>query len=275
MEAELQRIKEGRIWARVHEEVGKRERAEERGRKLQAQVDAQQKELSARSQRVAADKQELITLRSRCKSLQKKLAGYQGKPSCTFFKVKSLITEDNEELNPEKQRLRNEITELKGITEPGKYFHDDSFTPAVDLAIAEAITTVHISRKQVLFARFFCIIHSAEPQPQGAAQSCAVGGKLTHVKKQLHLCIPGKKSAQYYTSDGVEPLQTKYLAQLLSGRDADGNLKATSLDLTITQSKTLVAQADAFNESRCPRRLSVCAMLASRKTWSCAFDLQN
>eukprot|EP00965_Chrysotila_dentata_P158114 5223753-Pleurochrysis_carterae.AAC.1 len=56
-----------------------------------------------------------------------------------------------EELKAESQRLRDEITELKGITEPGKkYFHDDGFTLAVDLAIAEAIiTTAHVSRNQV------------------------------------------------------------------------------------------------------------------------------
>eukprot|EP00965_Chrysotila_dentata_P107182 3541786-Pleurochrysis_carterae.AAC.1 len=34
-----------------------------------------------------------------------------------------------EELKAENQWLRDEITELKGITEPGKYyFHDDGFT---------------------------------------------------------------------------------------------------------------------------------------------------
>eukprot|EP00965_Chrysotila_dentata_P177579 5866389-Pleurochrysis_carterae.AAC.1 len=65
-----------------------------------------------------------------------------------------------EELNAENQRLRDEITELKGITEPGKeYFHRDGFTLAVDLAISEAITTAHVSRNQVpalslSFARF-------------------------------------------------------------------------------------------------------------------------
>eukprot|EP00965_Chrysotila_dentata_P076995 2542046-Pleurochrysis_carterae.AAC.1 len=68
-----------------------------------------------------------------------------------------------EELKAENQQLRNEITELKGITEPRKkYFHDDSFTLAVDLAIAEAIATAHVSRNQVpplflIFARFFRI----------------------------------------------------------------------------------------------------------------------
>eukprot|EP00965_Chrysotila_dentata_P061252 2029260-Pleurochrysis_carterae.AAC.1 len=69
-----------------------------------------------------------------------------------------------EELKAENQRLCNEITELKGITEPGKdYFHRDGFTLAVDLAIAEAITTANVSRNQVpallflIFARFFRI----------------------------------------------------------------------------------------------------------------------
>eukprot|EP00965_Chrysotila_dentata_P081904 2702944-Pleurochrysis_carterae.AAC.1 len=49
-----------------------------------------------------------------------------------------------EELKAEQQRLRDEITELKGITEAGKkYFHHAGFTLAVDLAIAEAITMAH------------------------------------------------------------------------------------------------------------------------------------
>eukprot|EP00965_Chrysotila_dentata_P106165 3506464-Pleurochrysis_carterae.AAC.1 len=62
-----------------------------------------------------------------------------------------------------------EITELKGITELGKkYFHDDGFTLAVDLAIAKAITTAHVSRNQVpalflIFARFFQIMTSCQP----------------------------------------------------------------------------------------------------------------
>eukprot|EP00965_Chrysotila_dentata_P232840 6199229-Pleurochrysis_carterae.AAC.2 len=38
-----------------------------------------------------------------------------------------------------------QITELKGITEPGKkYFHRDGFTLDVDLAIAAAITKAHV-----------------------------------------------------------------------------------------------------------------------------------
>eukprot|EP00965_Chrysotila_dentata_P128860 4260364-Pleurochrysis_carterae.AAC.1 len=68
-----------------------------------------------------------------------------------------------EELKAENQLLRDEITKLKSITEPDKdYFHRDNFTLAVDLAIAEAITTAHVSRNQVralfiIFARFFRI----------------------------------------------------------------------------------------------------------------------
>eukprot|EP00965_Chrysotila_dentata_P157947 5218533-Pleurochrysis_carterae.AAC.1 len=68
-----------------------------------------------------------------------------------------------EELNAENQRLRDKNTEHKGITEPGKdYFRRDGFTLAVDRAIAEAITTAHVSRNQVpalflTFVRFFRI----------------------------------------------------------------------------------------------------------------------
>eukprot|EP00965_Chrysotila_dentata_P182888 6039814-Pleurochrysis_carterae.AAC.1 len=50
----------------------------------------------------------------------------------------------SQKLNAENQRLRDEMTKLKGITEPGKeYFHSDGFALAGDLAIAKAITTAH------------------------------------------------------------------------------------------------------------------------------------
>eukprot|EP00965_Chrysotila_dentata_P026786 888922-Pleurochrysis_carterae.AAC.1 len=81
-----------------------------------------------------------------------------------------------EELNAENKWLRDEITELKGITGPGmEYFHRDGFTLAIDLAIAEAITTAHVSLNQLpalflIFGRFFRIIQAANPSPQGAAQ---------------------------------------------------------------------------------------------------------
>eukprot|EP00965_Chrysotila_dentata_P144110 4760603-Pleurochrysis_carterae.AAC.1 len=80
---------------------------------------------------------------------------------------------------------------------------------------------------------------------------------MTHVEKEL-LYIPGKThikevcatlnqahklqistqlleadDSYCYISDGAESLQTEYLAQLLSRRDADGNLKAMALDLTM------------------------------------------
>eukprot|EP00965_Chrysotila_dentata_P171609 5663213-Pleurochrysis_carterae.AAC.1 len=63
LEAELQRAKEGLIWARVREEEVKREREEEASRVLQEQVDAQQQQLSACSQKVATERQELANLR--------------------------------------------------------------------------------------------------------------------------------------------------------------------------------------------------------------------
>eukprot|EP00965_Chrysotila_dentata_P031324 1043425-Pleurochrysis_carterae.AAC.1 len=55
----------------------KRMQAEERRRVLQEQIDQQTKELSARSQKVAQERQELAGLRFRCKELQVKNADYQ------------------------------------------------------------------------------------------------------------------------------------------------------------------------------------------------------
>eukprot|EP00965_Chrysotila_dentata_P061865 2049639-Pleurochrysis_carterae.AAC.1 len=84
---------------------------------------------------------------------------------------------------------------------------------------------------------------------------------MTHVEKEL-LYVPGKTHVKEicatlnqahklqvstqlikddygycYISNGAESLQTEQLAQLLSRRDTDGNLKATALDLTMLQSK--------------------------------------
>eukprot|EP00965_Chrysotila_dentata_P157084 5189638-Pleurochrysis_carterae.AAC.1 len=77
LEAQVQRLNEGRICARVREELTKRMQAEEARRVLQEQVDLQTKELSARSQKVAKERQELSGLRFRCKELQAKNADYQ------------------------------------------------------------------------------------------------------------------------------------------------------------------------------------------------------
>eukprot|EP00965_Chrysotila_dentata_P119399 3946920-Pleurochrysis_carterae.AAC.1 len=51
LEAQVQRLNEGSIWARVREEERKRMQAEEARRVLQEQVDQQTAGLSARSQK--------------------------------------------------------------------------------------------------------------------------------------------------------------------------------------------------------------------------------
>eukprot|EP00965_Chrysotila_dentata_P098959 3273099-Pleurochrysis_carterae.AAC.3 len=67
-ETELQRAKEGGIQARVREEEAKRVQAEQKSRTLRGQLDSAQQQLSARSTKLTAEKQELIHLRSRCMS---------------------------------------------------------------------------------------------------------------------------------------------------------------------------------------------------------------
>eukprot|EP00965_Chrysotila_dentata_P082263 2715251-Pleurochrysis_carterae.AAC.1 len=58
-------------------------------------------------------------LRFRCKELQAKNTDYQVRLNSNFFDVEPMAVEI-EELNAENKRLRDEVTELKGITEPGK-----------------------------------------------------------------------------------------------------------------------------------------------------------
>eukprot|EP00965_Chrysotila_dentata_P162083 5352307-Pleurochrysis_carterae.AAC.1 len=88
-----------------------------------------------------------------------------------------------EEWRAKNQRLCSEITKLKGITEPGKdYFHHDGFTLAADLAIAEPITTSHVSCNQVpalflIFANLTSFAHqAANPRAPGAAEGCQQQG---------------------------------------------------------------------------------------------------
>eukprot|EP00965_Chrysotila_dentata_P009330 303949-Pleurochrysis_carterae.AAC.1 len=128
LEAQVQRLNEGRIWARIRTEETKRMQAEEACRVLQEQVDQQANELSSRSQNAAKERQELANLRFRCKE-------YVGRKLPGALQPQVLRREPMaagiEELKAENQRLRDEITELKGFTEPGKkYFHDDGFTLA-------------------------------------------------------------------------------------------------------------------------------------------------
>eukprot|EP00965_Chrysotila_dentata_P013275 438580-Pleurochrysis_carterae.AAC.1 len=76
LEAQVQRLNDGCIWA-LREEETKRIQAEEARRILQEQIDQQAKELSVRSQKVAKERQELAGLRFCCKELQAKNADYQ------------------------------------------------------------------------------------------------------------------------------------------------------------------------------------------------------
>eukprot|EP00965_Chrysotila_dentata_P130426 4312344-Pleurochrysis_carterae.AAC.1 len=73
-----------------------------------------------------------------------------------------------------------------------------------------------------------------------------------------------------YISDGAESLQTEYLAQLLSRRDADGNPKAmTALDLAMLRSRAKRRrQRPRRSRSRCARRRRFSAMSALTRPWS-------
>ena len=99
LQAEMQKVSEGRIWSRVREEEEKRRRAEVKVSEVQAQLDEARMQLHQRSVKVrvspcparpllspatdtipipqlSMEKDELISLRSRMKQLREKLATY-------------------------------------------------------------------------------------------------------------------------------------------------------------------------------------------------------
>lgn len=170
-----------------------------------------------------------------------------------------------------------EIRELRAITEPDpSYFHNGGFTLATDLAIAECITKAHVARNQVpllfiIFSRFFRI---KIPTRNIKVPFKKVGGRMTYVERQVTY-IPGRTHVKEvcatlnqahklqigvqlletegenytYIADGAESLQSEWLSQLLSHRDANGRLNVTALDLSLLHSKTAEAQHKAFKES--------------------------
>eukprot|EP00966_Prymnesium_polylepis_P325229 7381210-Prymnesium_polylepis.1 len=323
LEAELQRARDGRVWARVREEEVRRGRAEEESARLQHDVDRLLSEANGRSREHAAEKQELKYLRHRVKELQEKVALCDLKSNRKFFEVEP-IAEENDQLRRriEKQvctpsalthafasctfcssltlsphpvstaPLRCcalsapqssappqevEISKLKEITEPDTdYFHRGGFTLPVDLAIAECVTKAHVSRNQVpplfiFFARFYRI---KLPTRKTRVPFKKVDGKMMYVEREM-LMTPGRTHVQQvcatlnqahklqigvqlletegdsycYVSDGAESLQSEWLSQLLSRRDANGKLQCTALDLSLLHSKTAEAQKVAMTES--------------------------
>lgn len=169
------------------------------------------------------------------------------------------------------------IEKLKEITEPNaNYFHKGGYTLAVDLAIAECITKAHVARNQVpllfiIFARFFRIkipvrtikvpLKKVDGRMTYAEREVSYIPGRTHVKEvcatlnQAHKLQIGvqlletENDSYTYIADGAESLQSEWLSQLLSHRDANGKLQITALDLSILHSKTAEAQNQAFKES--------------------------
>eukprot|EP00965_Chrysotila_dentata_P244650 6206095-Pleurochrysis_carterae.AAC.3 len=180
-------------------EVGKRERAEKRGRELQAQVDTQQKELSARSQRVAAEKQELITLRSRCKRVAEDAGGQPGKVQPQVLRGQATGRSERgvENGGPAAARQDHGAQEHQTPSKAKSTLRRRLHHGRRALAIAEAIRTAHVSRNQVpalflIFAHFFRI---KLPTHRCKVQHKVIDGKTTHVEKKL-LCILGQDARQ-------------------------------------------------------------------------------
>ena len=250
----LRRAQEARSWARVKEEEARRKRAEDERSAAQYEVARLAEELAGRQQRVAAEKQELYYLRYRVKELQTKVSTYDARSNLKFFEVEPL-TESVELLRQELEAQKAATAKYKAIAEPDRtYFQKGGFTLAVDLAVAECMCKALVSRNQVpllfiIFARFFQI---TIPTHKMMVPHKKIEGKMTYIERALTY-LPGKthvkevaatlnqahklqmgvqllESAEGYAyiSDGAESLQSEYLSQLLSKRDANGKVIITS-----------------------------------------------
>ena len=216
-------------------------------------------------------------LRARVEALRK-VASYDCRNNLGFFDMEPLVDEVHS-LREQLAAARAEMAKLKAVVEPPpSYFKREGvFTLEVDLCIAEALTKAHVSRNQVpllfiIFARFFRV---KLPTHRMKVPYKKVDKKMTYIERELYY-VPGKTHVKEvlatlnqahklqmgvellehgdgsycYIADGAESLQSEWLGQLLSRRDAaTGKLHVMALDLSLLHSKTSEAQAAATKHS--------------------------
>jgi len=273
--SELDRAKSGRVWSAVREAEAGREAAEKRCNDLQDELEELQQQLGSRSQSRQRDAEQLRYFQKRTEDLQAKIAAYDMRANRRFYDIEP-IAEENALLREQLAEAR--AAKYKGIAEPdASYFRNGGgYTLEHDLAIAECVTKARVSRNQVsrlfsIFGRFYRIKLPTHVQ---RVPHKKVAGKMTYVERTL-LYVGGKthvkevcavlnqahklqvgvqllespNDSYCYISDGAESLQTDYLAQLLSHRDASGKLQTIALDLSTLHGKSSEAQCAAFRES--------------------------
>ena len=221
VQAELEKAREGRIWARVNEEQERRKQAEEHRNQAQARAEEFSAELNARSSKLQAEKHELWYLRRRVKELEAKVDSYQVRSNRKFFEVEP-IAEENERLRDELAAAHEETAQYKAIAEPNKsYFFQGAYTMAVDLAIGECITKARVSRNKVpllfiIFARLFRVTLPSHKQKVPLKR---LNGVSTTVEREL-LYVPGKTHVKEVCATLNQAHQLQVGTQLLESGDS-------------------------------------------------------
>ena len=187
LQAELERAREGRVWARVREEEARCRRAEEERDRIYAENEALLEKLSFRDGSRSKEREELYRLRYRAKELEAKVATYDARSNRKFFEVEPLAQEIDR-LRAELDAERAATAKYKAIAEPlAERFFKGGFTLASDLAAAECLTKAHVSANQVpllyiIFARLFQI---KTPTRRIRVPFKKVDGKMTYVEREV------------------------------------------------------------------------------------------
>ncbi|EOD05234.1 hypothetical protein EMIHUDRAFT_198838 [Emiliania huxleyi CCMP1516] len=228
--SELERAMSGRVWSAVREADARREAAEKRCNDLQDELEELQQQLGSRSQSRQRDAEQLKYFKKRTEDLQAKIAAYDMRANRRFYDIEP-IAEENALLREQLAEARAEAAKYKGIAEPdaSHFRNGGGYTLEHDLTRFYRIKLpTHVQR----------VPHKKVAGKMTYVERTLlyVGGK-THVKEvcavlnQAHKLQVGVQllespnDSYCYISDGAESLQTDYLAQLLSRRDASGRLQ--------------------------------------------------
>eukprot|EP00966_Prymnesium_polylepis_P337089 7391883-Prymnesium_polylepis.1 len=211
---EMERLREGRVWASVREEEAKRRRVEAQRDELKAEVARLTEQVHARSRKHSAEMDELYTLRGRVKALQKLNATYDVKTQRKFFEVDPIL-EQKADLERQVASLRQQLkaqqeetARFKAVAQPpkSKFFRSGHYTSDVDLLALEMIASCGISpnvapKLFVMFANFYGVTLPSR-QKKVLTGTDAEGKRMYEVKDVLF--IPGKTHMKELPAIGGE-----------------------------------------------------------------------